>query len=187
VKKPQGDVKKAKQLLKDSGKTGMKLTFAYQNAPDWSDFSVAAKDNLTKAGFDVQLKDIVTDTYYDQIGKIKNKYDMYHSSWGADWPSAGTVVPPTLDGRQVQDGAANYSHYDDPEANKEMDRISKIKNADEAAKAWAKLADKILKEDLPDVPLMYYKQIQLHGSKVGGAVMNNVISGIDPTQLYVKK
>lgn len=187
VKNPQGDVKKAKRILKEAGKTGMKLTFAYQNSPEWSDFSIAAKDNLKKAGFDVQLKDIVTDTYYDQIGKIKNKYDMYHSSWGADWPSASTVIPPTLDGRQVQDGASNYSHYDNPEMNKEMDRISKIKDADKAAEEWGKLADKILKKDLPDVPLMYYKQIQLYGSKVGGAVINDVISGIDPTQLYIKK
>ncbi|OEU85479.1 ABC transporter [Streptomyces abyssalis] len=187
VENPQGDVKKAKRILKEAGKTGQKLTFAFQNSPEWQDYSIAAKDNLTKAGFDVQLKDIVADTYYDQIGKVKNKYDMYHSSWGADWPSAGTVIPPTLDGRQVQDGASNYSHYNNPEMNKEMDRISKIKDPDTAAKEWGKLADKILKEDLPDVPLMYYKQIQLYGSKVGGAVNNAVISSIDPTQLYVKK
>ncbi|WP_314171918.1 ABC transporter substrate-binding protein [Streptomyces winkii] len=187
VKSPQGDVKKAKRILKEAGKTGTKITFAYQNAPEWQDYSIAAKDNLKKAGFNVQLKDIVTDTYYDQIGKIKNKYDMYHSSWGADWPSASTVVPPTLDGRQVQDGAANYSHYNNPKMNKEMDRISKIKNADTAAKEWAKLSDKILKEDVPDVPLMYYKQIQLYGSQVGGAVVNDVTSSIDPTQLYIKK
>jgi peptide/nickel transport system substrate-binding protein len=187
VKSPQGDVQKAKRILKEAGKTGQKITFAYQNAPEWQDYSIAAKDNLKKAGFNVQLKDIVTDTYYDQIGKIKNKYDMYHSSWGADWPSASTVVPPTLDGRQVQDGAANYSHYNNPKMNKEMDRISKIKNADAAAKEWAKLSDKILKEDVPDVPLMYYKQIQLYGSQVGGAVVNDVTSSIDPTQLYIKK
>ena len=61
----------------------MKLTFAYPERAEWQDFSVAAKDDLEKAGFDVQLKDIVTDTYYDQIGKIKNKYDMYHSSLGS--------------------------------------------------------------------------------------------------------
>ncbi|MBR7676046.1 ABC transporter substrate-binding protein [Streptomyces daliensis] len=187
IKNPQGDVKKAKKLLKEAGKTGMKLTFAYQNAPEWQKFSVAAEDNLKKAGFDVQLKDIVADTWYDQIGKIKNNYDMYHASWGADWPSASTVIPPTLDGRQIQDGAANYSHYNNEAMNKEMDRISEMTDKDKAAKEWAKLSDKILKEDLPEVPLMYYKQIQLHGSKVGGAVMNNVISAIDPTQLYIKK
>lgn len=187
ISKPQGDIPKAKKLLKEAGKTGMKLTFAYQNAPEWQKFSSAAADNLKKAGFNVQRKDIIADTYYDQIGKVKNKYDMYNASWGADWPSASTVVPPTLDGRQIQDGAANYAHYNNPAMNKEMDRISKITNKKESAGEWAKLADEILKKDLPDAPLMYYKQMQLHGSKVGGVVMNDVISAIDPTQLYVKK
>ncbi|NLU67325.1 ABC transporter substrate-binding protein [Streptomyces sp. HNM0574] len=187
IKNPQGDVKKAKKLLKEAGKTGMKLTFAYQNAPEWQQFVVAAADNLEKAGFNVQKKDVIADTWYDQIGKVDNDYDMYHASWGADWPSASTVLPPTLDGRQVQDGSPNYSHYDNPEVNKEIDRISQMTDRDKAADEWMKLSDKILKEDLPEIPLMYYKQIQLHGSKVGGVVLNDVISAIDPTQVYVKK
>lgn len=187
VAHPQGQVDKAKKLLKQAGKTGMKLTFAYQNSPEWQDFSQAAKDNLSKAGFNVQLKDVQKDTWYDQIGKVKNDFDMYNASWGADWPSASTVVPPTLDGRQIQDGSSNYSHYNNPAVNKEMDRISKISDRAKAAKEWGRLADKIEKQDLPEVPLMYYKQIQLYGSKVGGAVMNDVISAIDPTQLYIKK
>jgi peptide/nickel transport system substrate-binding protein len=187
VSHPQGQVAKAKKLLKESGHKGMRLTFAFQNSPEWQDFSVAAKDNLDRAGFNVQLKDVVKDTWYDQIGKVKNKYDMYHASWGADWPSASTVIPPTLDGRQIQDGSSNYAHYDNSKVNKEMDRISKISDRAKAAKEWGKLSDKIQKQDLPEVPLMYYKQIQLRGSKVGGAVMNDVISAIDPTQLYIKK
>ncbi|MGW8378721.1 ABC transporter substrate-binding protein [Streptomyces sp. ODS28] len=186
-KHPQGDVPKAKKLLKEAGKTGMKLTFAHRNSPEWQKFSAAASDNLRKAGFNVQSKDLVTDTYYDQISKVKNTYDMYDASWGADWPSASTVVPPTLDGRQIQDGSSNYAHYNNPKMNKEMDRISKITNKEESAKEWAKLADKIQREDLPEAPLMYYKQLQLHGSKIGGVTVNDVLSAIDPTQLYVKK
>ncbi|WP_211231025.1 ABC transporter substrate-binding protein [Streptomyces sulphureus] len=187
ISKPQGDLKKAKQLLDESGKKGMKLTFAYQNAPEWQNFSVAAADNLKKVGFDVQRKDIIADTYYDQVGKIKNKYDMYHTSWGADWPSGSTVIPPLYDGRQIQDGASNYSHYDNPETNKEIDRISQISNPNEAADEWMKLADKILKEDTPQVPLMYYKAVQLHGSKIGGVYFDEQLHDLMPHKLYVKK
>lgn len=187
VKKPQGDVAKAKKLLNESGKKGMKLTFAYQNAPEWQSFSVAATQNLKDAGFNVQRKDIIADTYYDQIGKIKNKYDIYHHSWGADWPSSSTVVPPVFDGRQVQDGSPNYSHQKNPKFEKEMDRIAAMSNPNEAAKEWMKLADKILKEDVPAVPLQYYKAIQLHGSKVGGAYFDESLHDINPTSLFVKK
>ncbi|GAA2601482.1 ABC transporter substrate-binding protein [Streptomyces axinellae] len=187
LKKPQGDVTKAKKLLKESGKTGMKLTFAFQNAPEWQKFSVAATDNLKKAGFNVQKKDIIADTYYDQVGKIKNDYDIYHNSWGADWPSASTVVPNLFDGRQVQDGAANYSHHKNPKFEKEMDRIRAMSDPNKAAEEWQKLADKILKEDVPAVPLQYYKAIQLYGSNIGGVYFDESLHDINPTSLYVKK
>ncbi|MGX9228583.1 ABC transporter substrate-binding protein [Streptomyces albus] len=187
LKNPQGDVKKAAKLLKESGKKGMKLTFAYQNAPEWQEFSVAATQNLEKAGFDVQKKDIIADTYYDQIGKVKNNYDIYHNSWGADWPSASTVVPNLFDGRQVQDGAANYSHHKNPKFEKEMDEIRKISDPNKAAAEWQKLADKILTEDVPAVPMHYYKTIQLSGSRIGGAYFDEQLHDIQPTSLYVKK
>ncbi|MET7638280.1 ABC transporter substrate-binding protein [Streptomyces sp. NPDC005438] len=187
IKKPMGDVKKAKALLKKAGKTGMKITYAYMNSAEPQKYSVAIADNLKKAGFDVQRKDLPSDTFYDLVGKVDNKYDIYHSAWGADWPSASTVVPPTLDGRTIQNGASNYAHYNNPKMNKEMDRISQIADPKKAADEWFKLADKILREDLPQVPIFYYKQIQLHGSKVGGVVNSDILHGIDPTRLYVKK
>ncbi|POX40492.1 ABC transporter [Streptomyces sp. Ru73] len=187
LKKPLGDVAKAKKLLKEAGKTGMKITFAYMNAPEPQKYSVSIVDNLKKAGFDVQPKDLPSDTYYDVIGKVDNKFDIYASAWGADWPSASTVLPPTMDGRQVQDGSPNYSHYNNPAVSKEMDRIAKMSDQEKASEEWFKLNEKILKEDLPAIPTFYYKQIQLHGSKVGGVVNNDIISGVDPTKLYVKK
>ncbi len=187
LKNPQGDVKKAAKLLKESGKKGMKLTFAYQNSPEWQDFAVAATQNLEKAGFDVQKKDIIQDTYYDQIGKVKNGYDIYHNSWGADWPSSSTVIPNLFDGRQVQDGSANYSHHKNPKFEKEMDRIRSLSDADKAAEEWQKLADKILTEDVPAVPMHYYKAVQLSGSNIGGMYYDEQLHDIQPTSLYVKK
>lgn len=187
LKKPQGDVEKAKKLLAESGKKGMKLTFAYQNAPEWQNFSVAAADNLKKAGFNVQRKDIIADTYYDQVGKVKNNYDLYHNSWGADWPSASTVIPNLFEGRQVQDGAANYSHLKNDKFDKEMDRIRAMTNPNKAADEWQKLADKILKEETTAIPMHYYKTIQLSGSNIGGAYFDETLHDISPTSLYVKK
>jgi peptide/nickel transport system substrate-binding protein len=186
-KNPRGDIEKAKKLLKESGKVGKKLTFAYQNSPEWSEYAVAVADTLDKVGFNVQKKPLNADTYYDQIGKVDNDFDIYHSSWGADWPSMSTVVPPVYDGRQIQDGSPNYAHYNNPEINKEMDRVAQIQDPDKAAAAWMKLSDRILTEDVPGVPLMYYKQLQLHGSKIGGVVYSDILHAVDPTQLYVKQ
>ncbi|WP_244418862.1 ABC transporter substrate-binding protein [Streptomyces hygroscopicus] len=187
LKKPLGDIEKAKKILKDAGKSGMKLTYAHNTATEPSKYSVAVVDNLKKAGFDVQSKELPSDTYYDIIGKTDNKFDLYPSAWGADWPSALTVLPSVYDGRQIQDGGTNYSLYNNPATNKEIDRIEQETDQKKAADDWFALGEKILKDDLPQIPTFYYKQIQLHGSKVGGVVNNDIISSVDPTKMYVKK
>jgi peptide/nickel transport system substrate-binding protein len=186
LKKPQGDPVAAKKLLQQAGKVGMKLTYAYINTPEGQQYSVAVQDSLNKAGFNVQRKELPADTYYDLISRVKNNYDIYGNAWGADWPSASTVIPPLYDGRQIQDGAANYSHINDPHVNSEIDRINKITDQAKAADAWWALNRYIMEKVLPVVPTFYYKQVQLYGSKVGGVVYNDMISSIDPTRLFLK-
>lgn len=186
-KKPHGDVEKAKKLLKGVSKEKRKLTFAYQNSPEWQEYSTAFKETLEKAGFDIQRKELPADSYLDQIGKVDNGYDMYHSNWVADWANGLTVIPNLFDGRQIADGSANYSHYDSERTNKEIDRIKKVQDPAKAADEWMELADTILTRDLPQVPLMYFKSVQLHGSKIGGAYYDGVLHAVQPTALYVKK
>lgn len=186
LKKPGGDPAKARELLEQAGRKGMKLTYAYINTPEGQQSSVTVASALKKAGFDVQRKDLPADTYYDLIGKVDNNYDIYINNWGADWPSASTVIPPLYDGRQIQDGAANYSHVNDEKINERIDEARRITDPDEAAKAWFELNKYILEEVLPAVPTYYFKQVQLAGSGVGGVTYNNIIGGVDPTKLYVK-
>ncbi|WP_104530637.1 ABC transporter substrate-binding protein [Wenjunlia vitaminophila] len=185
LKKPEGDPARAKKVLEEAGKVGTKLTFAYVNTPEGQQYSVSVASALEKAGFDVQRKDLPADTYYDRIGTVDNGYDIYHHSWGADWPSASTVIPPLFDGRAIADGAKNYSHVNDPKINSEIDRIKKITDQKKAADAWFELNKYILEDVLPAVPTYYFKHVQLHGSKVGGVVFSDVVNGVDPTRLYV--
>jgi peptide/nickel transport system substrate-binding protein len=184
---PMGEPAKAKAILKKIGKLNTKITYAYINTPQGQEYSVAIANVLKKAGFDVQRKELDSATYYDLVGKVNNDYDIYASAWGADWPSSLSVIPPVFDGRTIQDGASNYSHLNDSHVNSEIDRISKITDPSKAAKEWFKLNTYIETKIIPAVPTIYYKQLQIYGSKVGGAVYNNVLSNIDPTKLYVKK
>ncbi|MFE9258831.1 ABC transporter substrate-binding protein [Streptomyces sp. NPDC006879] len=184
--KPSGDPEKAKKLLEEAGKVGMKLTFGYINTPEGQQYSTGMAEGLKKAGFDVQRQEIPADTFYDVVSKVNNKYDIFHTGWGADWPSASTVIPPLYDGRQIQDGAQNYSHVNDAKVNSEIDRISAITDAAEAAVEWNKVNKYLLESVVPVVPTGYYKQAQLFGSGVGGVVYDDVIGAIDPRKLFVK-
>ncbi|KPI26299.1 ABC-type transporter, periplasmic subunit [Actinobacteria bacterium OK074] len=185
-KNPGGDQAKAKKLLQEAGKVGMKLTFGYINIPEAQQYSTAIAAALKKAGFDVQRQDIPAETYYDQVGKVDNNYDIYTTAWGADWPSASTVIPPLYDGRAIADGSANYSHVNDAHVNSEIDRINKITDPAKSAAAWEKLDQYLVKDVINVVPTVYYKQVQIAGSKVGGLVYDNVIGALDLRRLYVK-
>ncbi|MFF7451927.1 MULTISPECIES: ABC transporter substrate-binding protein [unclassified Streptomyces] len=184
--KPAGDPAKAKALLEKAGKTGLKLTFGYINTPEGQQYSTAMAAGLEKAGFDVQRQEIPAETYYDQVSKVKNNYDIYHTAWGADWPSASTVIPPLYDGRQIQDGASNYSHIDDPKVNADIDAAGALTDPVKAADAWNKINEYIVKDVVSNIPTAYYKQTQIAGSKIGGLVYDDVIGGVDPRRLYVK-
>ncbi|MFF7334564.1 ABC transporter substrate-binding protein [Streptomyces sp. NPDC090306] len=185
-KNPAGDPAKAKKLLQEAGKVGLKLTFGYINSPEGQQYSTAMAAGLKKAGFNVQRQEIPAETYYDQVSKLDNNYDIFHTAWGADWPSASTVIPPLYDGRNIAEGAQNYPQVNDPKINSEIDRIGAISDPVKAAAAWEKLDQYIVQEVIPLVPTAYYKQTQIAGSKVGGLVYDNVIGGVDPRRLFIK-
>ncbi|MCE4942909.1 ABC transporter substrate-binding protein [Streptomyces noursei] len=187
LSKPNGDPEKAKQLLKEAGKTGMKLVYAYSNTEIRQKEAVAIADALGKAGFNVQKKEVDAASWYQQMGKVDNGFDIYMTGWGQDWPDASTVIPPSYDGRQIQDGAANYSHVRDPKISSEIDRIKKITDITQQTAEWEKLHEYIVEKVNPAAPVFYTKMLQLYGSKIGGARYNTDVNYIDPTTLFIKK
>ncbi|MFI9774836.1 ABC transporter substrate-binding protein [Streptomyces sp. NPDC051956] len=186
LKKPNGDLPMAQKLIKEAGvKKGTKLTYAYSNTPRGQAQMVIIKDTLTKLGFDVQAKEIDRASFYEQVGKLKNPYDLYMTGWGQDWPSEGTVVTPVYDGSTVQDGGSNYSHIADPQVDAGIKEALKLDPA--AAKAkWAELHKRIVEEIDPAAPVYYSKSIQLFGSGIGGAKYSTESSYVDINDLFVK-
>ncbi|WP_308343805.1 ABC transporter substrate-binding protein [Streptomyces sp. MK37H] len=185
-KYPGGNAKKARELLKEAGKENYELVYAYGNGDTHQDASVVVEQALERAGFKVQKKEIDQSTYYTQIGKVKNKFDLYRSSWGADWPSASTVVPPLYDGKNVYDDSANYSHLNVPSVNDEIGKVAKVSDLSRATSEWIKLSEKILTDEIPAVPTFYNRLFTLWGSGIGGVKFNSVYGAVDPTAVFIK-
>jgi peptide/nickel transport system substrate-binding protein len=186
AKKPNGDIEKAKKLIDEAGAKGKKIVYAYANIPVRQQQAVLIENALEKIGLDVQKKEIDSATWYEQVGKVKNGYDIYMTGWGQDWPSANTVFPPLYDGTQIQDGASNYSHINDDHVNSEIQRIQKISDSAESAKAWTALNQYISEKVNPAAPIYYTKVFQIAGSNVGGLRYSTVTSYTDVTQVYLK-
>ncbi|MEU9447786.1 ABC transporter substrate-binding protein [Streptomyces sp. NPDC048277] len=185
LKTPQGNIAKAEEILKSVPAAEKKVVFAYANTEAGQRRKVAIEDALTKVGFNVVSKEVDGASYYEQIGKLDNPYDLYITGWGQDWPSPGTVVTPIYDGDQVADGSANYSHINDPKV-QELIKKALTQQPTEAAKTWREAHHYILEKVNPAAPLWYTKQLQLFGSNIGGARYSSVSSYIDVTRLYLK-
>ncbi|MGW7368664.1 ABC transporter substrate-binding protein [Streptomyces sp. NPDC054841] len=187
LKKPNGDPEKAKALLKEAGfKEGTKLSYAYSNTPRGQAQMVIIKDALNKIGFNVQAKEIDRKSFYEQIGKLDNPFDIYMTGWGQDWPSPSTVITPVYDGDLVADGASNYSHIKDPEVTQGINEALTLE-PQAAAKKWESIHHRIVEGVNPAAPVYYSKQIQLSGSNVGGVKYSTESSYIDINDLYLIK
>ncbi|MEU5045242.1 ABC transporter substrate-binding protein [Streptomyces griseorubiginosus] len=185
LKMPQGNIAKAKEILKGVPAAEKKVVFAYSNSEAGQKRKVAIEDALTKVGFNVVSKEVDSASYYEQIGKLNNPYDLYITGWGQDWPSAGTVITPIYDGTQVADGSSNYSHVKDPKVD-ELIKKALAQDPTAAAATWKEAQHYLLEKVLPAAPLWYTKQFQLSGSNIGGARYGSVSSLIDINRLFVK-
>lgn len=183
---PNGDPATAKSLLSTAGKSGYKLVFAYANTPRWQKISVALKNAYDAAGFNFVPQPLDPTTYYTKIGDPKNQYDVYRTGWGADWPVASTVVPPLLDGRLIGAGDPDYSHFNDPATNTQIDQINANPDVAAASKQWNDLANQVLTNFVPQVPFGFDKFLQVYGTGIGGVRYNQVYGAIDTSNIFVK-
>jgi peptide/nickel transport system substrate-binding protein len=172
-----GDAAKAKQLLQQAGvKMPYPITFTFSGGtPTTQKYAAALKAAWDKAGFAVTLNEL-TDTYYDVIQNPANslKYDVTWAGWGADWPSASTVVPPLFDSRVNLSSASNgqdYGYYANDAINKQIDEAYATTDLSKQAGMWGDLDEKLAK-DVAYIPLAYEKFFLIRGSGVTGWIDN---------------
>lgn len=178
----KGDPAKAKQMLTDAGQTlPVKITVAYRKSATADKVFAGLKAGWDAAGFDVQL-DGFSAKYYSTIQSPEAalKYDAMWAGWGADYPSASTVIPPLLDSRiNITSGGSgqDYGWFDDKEINAKMDEINKIADMAKREKAWGDLDTEIVTKKFAIIPLIVDKFVFVRGSNVVGAFVNGTYTG----------
>ena len=185
-----GDPAGAKKVLQDAGKTlPVNVTVAYRKTATRDAAFAALKQTWDQAGFNVTLEG-VTDKYYRTIAGVayKNR-DAFYASWGADWPSGSTDLPPLFDGRvnlTATSSNQDYGWYNNDAFNKGIDDAYKLTDADAREKAWSDLNAQISK-DGGVIPLVSQKFTFVQGSNVQGYQVNPQFSGyIDLATVWVK-
>jgi peptide/nickel transport system substrate-binding protein len=178
----KGDPAKAKQLLTDAGFTlPVKINVTYRKNDTMDKVFSGLKDGWDAAGFNVQLTGIPAEQYYGTLQSPANatKYDAMWAGWGADFPSASTVIPQLLDSRsQISAGGPgqDYGYFANDEFNAGIDKAYGLTGA-EADKAWGQLDADAVTKYFAIVPLINDQFVFAHGSNVQGATVNTTFTG----------
>jgi peptide/nickel transport system substrate-binding protein len=178
----KGDPAKAKTILEQAGLTlPVKINVAYRKSDTNDKVFSGMKTGWDAAGFDTNLIGIPADQYYPTLQSPDSapKYDVYWAGWGADFPSASTVIPQLLDSRsQISSGGPgqDYGYFDNADFNAGIDKAYALTGA-EADKAWGQLDADASTKYFAVIPLINDQFVFAHGSNVEGAVVNITFTG----------
>ncbi|WP_110205648.1 ABC transporter substrate-binding protein [Nocardioides daejeonensis] len=165
-----GDPEAAKAILEEAGvKMPVKIKLAYQKSPTQDKAMAIIQQTWNESGFEVTL-DGQGDTYYDVIAQPDKDIDVMWAGWGADWPSAMTVLPPLFDSRPNFSSTTcgnDYGCYESDEVNKLFDDAANAADVDTQVGILQEI-DAKLGEDYAYIPLDNQKFNWLRGSKVTG-------------------
>lgn len=165
-----GDPEAAKALLEEAGvETPVAISLAYPTTPTADKAMAIVKEGWDAAGFDVTLEP-QGDTYYDVISRPDDEFDVTWGGWGADWPSAMTILPPLFDSRpnfSPTTCGQDYGCYQSDAFEALVDEAANASDLDAQVDALIK-ADAVLGEDVAYIPLDVSKFNWLYGSKVTG-------------------
>ncbi|GAA1887144.1 ABC transporter substrate-binding protein [Lapillicoccus jejuensis] len=175
-----GDPSAAKATLQAAGiTTPVNITVVYRKTATRDKAFSALKQTWDQGGFNTTLEGI-QDKYYRTISSAASKSkDVFFASWGADWPSGSTDIPPLFDGRiNITPTSSNqdYGYFNNDEVNKAIDAAYLISDADAREKAWGDI-DEMINKDGGVVPLVNQKFVFLRGSKVKGYTINAAFGG----------
>ncbi|GAA4205739.1 ABC transporter substrate-binding protein [Actinocatenispora rupis] len=163
-------VAKAKKLL--NGKHP-KLVYAYPNTEDGQKLATVVQSSLQRAGFQIVLRQADQNSFFTDIDRKNNGWDLYPTNWGADWPSGSTVIPPLFDGRTIAPaGNQDSSYLNAADVNAQIDKIKK-EPVKQGIGDWGKLDQTIMTKYAPSIPTYYIKQLSVVGSKVHDVKIEN--------------
>ncbi len=121
-----GNLKKARQLLAQSGEKGAKVTVYGENRSprkQWADYF---NDLLNKIGFNSTEKILNSQTYFQVIGNQKTKPQIGFADWVQDFPNPGDFVQLfTKAGIQPQN-ALNYGYVKDPHIEQVVHKLNQV-------------------------------------------------------------
>ncbi|MBB5937424.1 ABC transporter substrate-binding protein [Streptomyces zagrosensis] len=178
---PAGDITKAKEHLAKAKQPVTKLTYAYESDPVQDRVAQVLADAFAKAGITLVTKPLDPASFTHQVFRGPAPYDLWLSTNSVDWPTPSTLLPDQFHSRL--DALSNGIRYQNPDVDRELERIEDIGDAKQKAAALIDLEQVVMK-DAPVVPFLYPHISQVRGAHIGGAFIHPIYGSVSPAWLY---
>ena len=170
------DMKKAKQLIEESGTKGQEVTVITQDNIIDKNVGVYLASVLRDLGYKANAKAISTNIQFTYIQNTNNKVQMSVSQWYQDYPAASDFLN-VLFGcgsfHPGSDSSVNISGFCDKEIDAKMQQamataVTDLKKANEM---WAEV-DKAVTDKAPAVFLFTPKHVDFVSKRLGNFIFN---------------
>ena len=168
---------KAKQLVKESGTAGQKVTIIVQDLPADRGEGTYLQSVLKSIGYDASVKVISQNIQFTYIQNTNNKVQISISQWYQDYPAASDFLNVLLGCNTFHPGSDNSPNipgFCDRAIQAKMDQALALGVTDPAAanKSWATI-DKLVTDQAPVAVMFTPKYIDFLSKRVGNYVFND--------------
>lgn len=169
------DVDKAKQLLSESGKSGIELTLLYtDHVPMWEPMALALQNDLAQIGIKVKLNKVAYATMREMLDK--GEFDLSFGQWAPDTADPWEFMSPWFDSKSWG-LSGNRSFYKNDEVDKMVREAALIQDKEQRLKLYQEVT-KIVNEDAVYVYLDQRLYVLPISKKVQGFKYNPMLDGV---------
>ncbi len=135
--------------------------------------------DLKRLGIDVEVKYFPFSAVSQRAGVRGAPFDVALNGWIADYADGASFFGPLLAGDNItRAGNENYSYFDRPRYNREIERISRL-TGEARRRAWADLDVEMMRHDPPWAPVMNNASREFVSRSAGCYLYRPVIGRLD--------
>jgi oligopeptide transport system substrate-binding protein len=172
----------AKKILTELGygpDKPLKLEIRYNTSENHKNTAVAIQEQLKPLGIEVTMVNTDTKTHYGHLEQ-KGDFDYARAGWIADYKD-----PETFLGISRKASGNNYSNYNSPKFEELMDKAAAAGGAPAERSKILSEAERVLVDDLGNMPLLYYSYHNLVSPKLKGFEDN--VMDVHPSRFISKE
>ena len=171
---PGPDVARAKALIQRAGVQGARVTVWGYNTEPSPAVTTYLVDVLDRIGLHARPRFLDKDAMLKAISERRTRAQIGYARWQPDFPDAVDVLDLLLNGDSLHaTGNLNYSYFDDPALDRQMERARIVANPAARAAAWAHVERTVL-QDAPWAPFVNSVRTDVTSTRVRGYVYHPV-------------